>query len=388
MSVAFYGDYDTTETVNIPFNTFSSDNPSASVTVSDLVAADIEIHKDGSTTQRASDNGVTVSINFDSVTGNHMVHIDLSDNSDAGYYANGSRYAVRIEGATVDGGTINAWVGAFSIGCTLRPTTAGAKLDVSATGEAGLDFDNINDATGAHTLTNITVPVVTDVSNEVTADVTKISGDSDAANNLELALENGTAGYIASDMKYLDGGAQSATDLKDFADAGYDPGTNKVQGVVLTDTCTTNTDMRGTDGANTTVPDAAGTAAALHTTTDGKIDVVDGIVDDILVDTAEIGAAGIGLTAIPWNSDWDVEVNSQVSDVLKTDTIAEMTQGIPPTTPTFQQAIMYGYMALTKDLNDDGSSKDFYNNAGTVIWKKALSDDGTDYHETKGASGA
>ena len=44
--------------------------------------------------------------------------------------------------------------------------------------------------------------------------------------------------------------------------------------------------MRGTDGANTTVPDAAGTAAALHTTTDGKIDVIDGIVDDILVDTA------------------------------------------------------------------------------------------------------
>ena len=33
--VAFYGDYDLTETVNIPFNTFSSDDPSASVTVTD-----------------------------------------------------------------------------------------------------------------------------------------------------------------------------------------------------------------------------------------------------------------------------------------------------------------------------------------------------------------
>lgn len=43
--------------------------------------------------------------------------------------------------------------------------------------------------------------------------------------------------------------AQSATDLQDFADAGYDPGTNKVQGVVLVDTTTTNTDMRGTDNA-------------------------------------------------------------------------------------------------------------------------------------------
>jgi len=52
---------------------------------------------------------------------------------------------------------------------------------------------------------------------------------------------------------------QSLTDLKDFADTGYDPSTHKVQGVVTTDT---NTDMRGTDGANTTVPDAAGVVAA------------------------------------------------------------------------------------------------------------------------------
>lgn len=35
--------------------------------------------------------------------------------------------------------------------------------------------------------------------------------------------------------------AQSVTDLKDFADAGYDPATDKVQGVVLVDTLTTYT---------------------------------------------------------------------------------------------------------------------------------------------------
>jgi len=39
----------------------------------------------------------------------------------------------------------------------------------------------------------------------------------------------------------LGGVAQSLTDLKDFADDGYDPATNKVQGVVLTDTVTTYT---------------------------------------------------------------------------------------------------------------------------------------------------
>jgi len=73
------------------------------------------------------------------------------------------------------------------------------------------------------------------------------------------------------DITHLGGVAQSAADLKDFADAGYDPVTNKVQGVLLVDTTTTNSDMRGTDGANTAVPDVAGTAAGLHGTTDGLI---------------------------------------------------------------------------------------------------------------------
>lgn len=45
----------------------------------------------------------------------------------------------------------------------VRATTPANTLDVSATGEAGLDFANIKDATGAHTLMNITVPTVTTV---------------------------------------------------------------------------------------------------------------------------------------------------------------------------------------------------------------------------------
>jgi len=44
-----------------------------------------------------------------------------------------------------------------------------------------------------------------------------------------------------------------------------------IDGVVLVATTTTNTDMVGTDGANTTVPDASGTAASLHSTTDTLI---------------------------------------------------------------------------------------------------------------------
>src|SRR3990170_313894 len=45
----------------------------------------------------------------------------------------------------------------------VRSTTPGNALDVSATGEAGLDFNNIKDASAPKTLTNITVPTVTDI---------------------------------------------------------------------------------------------------------------------------------------------------------------------------------------------------------------------------------
>ncbi len=51
-------------------------------------------------------------------------------------------------------------------------------------------------------------------------------------------------------------------------------------------------------------------------TLDGKINTVDTVVDAILVDTAVIGAAGAGLTGIPWSAAWDAEVQSEVADAL------------------------------------------------------------------------
>ena len=65
-----------------------------------------------------------------------------------------------------------------------------------------------------------------------------------------------------------------------------------------------------TDWAN------GGRLDALLDSTIAKIDVVDGIVDNILVDTAVIGSAGAGLTAVPWNASWDAEVQSEVTDAL------------------------------------------------------------------------
>jgi hypothetical protein len=58
----------------------------------------------------------------------------------------------------------------------VRSTTPANTLDVSATGEAGLDFSNIKDAGSAHTLTNITVPAVT-AAGSVTGAVGSVTGN-------------------------------------------------------------------------------------------------------------------------------------------------------------------------------------------------------------------
>lgn len=84
-------------------------------------------------------------------------------------------------------------------------------------------------------------------------------------------------GPLPANIEQLGDSAQSLTDLKDFADAGYDPATHKVQGVVLNDTTTTNTDMRGTD--------SAATASALS--------AVNSLVTAIKVVTDKIGNASV-----------------------------------------------------------------------------------------------
>lgn len=72
------------------------------------------------------------------------------------------------------------------------------------------------------------------------------------------------------------------------------------------------------------VTHVAGAAQDIATAT--ALATVDTVVDSILVDTAEIGAAGAGLTeaggtgdhltAVPWNASWDAEVQSEVADAL------------------------------------------------------------------------
>jgi hypothetical protein len=124
----------------IPVNTFDSNDPSASVTATTWLNTDCHVHKDGAVGQRASSAGETLSINFDTVTGNDLIEIDTADNTTANFYEAGSTYHVRIEGVTVDAGNVNAWIGTFSIGypgAVLNTTIATLASQTSFTLEDG-----------------------------------------------------------------------------------------------------------------------------------------------------------------------------------------------------------------------------------------------------------
>ena len=71
---------------------------------------------------------------------------------------------------------------------------------------------------------------------------------------------------VDADLERIKGDAQSVTDAKDFFDDGYDPSTNKVQGVVTTDTATNVTTVNGL--ANNVITAASIAADAI---TDAKV---------------------------------------------------------------------------------------------------------------------
>jgi Rieske Fe-S protein len=132
------------------------------------------------------------------------------------------------------------------------------------------------------------------------------------------------ATLAAVDSAHSDGGFKEvdATNMPgvyrlDVPDAAFAAGADWVTISVKVTGCfvqnfmfplTTNAIQTGDAFARIGAPAGASLAADVAT--------VDTVVDSILVDTAVIGAAGAGLTAVPWNAAWDTEVQSEVADAL------------------------------------------------------------------------
>lgn len=160
------GDFDASSVIYGKFTTYRP-STGASFTLGGTPA--LSVYKDNSTTQSTA--GVTLTVDFDSVTGLHHFTIDTS--ADGSFYAAGSFFDIVITTGTVDSVSVTgSVVGSFTIrkNSALKPTTAGRTLDVSAGGEAGLDWANVGSPTTTVNLSATTIKTATDVETD-TADI-------------------------------------------------------------------------------------------------------------------------------------------------------------------------------------------------------------------------
>lgn len=191
---AYVGDFRTGKTIRKMWNT----NAIAGESITRATDGTISVYKDGGTTQ--STTGVTDTENFDGLTGVHLVAVDTS--ADGTFYSAGSDFEVVLSAATIDGKTINATLFSFSLEnrSALMPTTAGRTLDVSAGGEAGIDWANVGSPTTTVGLSGTTVKTATDVETD-TADIqSRLPAALGANGNIKADVRdyNGTAGTFAS----------------------------------------------------------------------------------------------------------------------------------------------------------------------------------------------
>lgn len=191
-----------------------------SVTITGLAVTDLEVYKGTSMTQRASDNGYvlldTDGTDLDGIIGVHGLTIDTSDNSDAGFWTDGSFYRIVISTITVDGQTVS-FSYMLTLGKVLCPTTAGRKLDVSSGGEAGIDLANVGSPTTAVNLSGVTVKTATDVEAATTNIKARIPAALATGGFMSSSLDavqtdvNAAEGLLALGNQYRSAGSVGAT---------------------------------------------------------------------------------------------------------------------------------------------------------------------------------
>jgi hypothetical protein len=253
----YAGDYPALHTaVTLTFDSFAAATGASSAT-SSFVAGDVQIYKDGGTTQRSSSAGITVSTSFDSNTGLQMIVIDTSDNTDAGFYAAGHEYDVAVADVTIDAQTVRFWAGSFSI------ERAGGILALIKGNAVKVDLNTIKTqaitcaagVTVAPFVGNSTAAIAVDASGRL--DVSKLSGTSQTARDIgaSVLLSTGTgtgqldftSGVVKASLVQILGTAltetagQIAAGFKKFFNIATPAAT--MDHLILVDTATTVTNQ-------------------------------------------------------------------------------------------------------------------------------------------------
>lgn len=151
--MSYQGDIRLGDTIDIKFTTRQATGAPTTLAGSPVISA----YVGNGTTEITA--GITLTVDFDSRTGLNNVRVVATS-------GNGFATATNIQ-LVITTGTVNSVsvvgevVGEFSIEArsALMPTTVARTLDVSATGEAGVDWANVGSPTTALALTGTTIAV-------------------------------------------------------------------------------------------------------------------------------------------------------------------------------------------------------------------------------------
>ncbi len=297
------------------------------VTATEMEAAEILIYVVDSATKVWLDEPLKIET-YGNASAMHAFDLDTASSAQTG-----DSYAV-----------VNS--GSFGNAQLVRSTTPANKLEVSATGEAGLDFDNIKDATGAHTLTNITVPTTTVNTDMVGTNSAALASVVGALADGAAAGDPTTGETLMQYIKQLINTLEGAVGIPVFP-AEAAPGNNvslaeAIRAIAI--------DVAGLNGSAMIGTNSAALATGLSTH-DGKLDAAQTDLDTL------------------------------------TDARGEPGQGALPVSAIFLLKIDYIYKCLlrNKRTSDDNSEDFFADDASTVDHRRTLSDDGSTF--TKGEVG-
>lgn len=208
----------------------------------------ISIYEDNSTTQITA--GITLIASLDGVAGlNNIAVVATGGNG----FETGRFYSMVITTGTVGGvSVVGEVVGSFSLESSaaaqdlangtdglgaIKADTAATLVDTTEIGVAGAGLTNIN-------LPDQTMNITGNLTGNVTGSVGSVTGGATAA---ALAIVDTNV-----DSVLVDTGTTIPAQIAALND--FNPATDTVANVTLVATTTTNSDMRGTDSANTVVP--------------------------------------------------------------------------------------------------------------------------------------
>ena len=289
----------------------------------DLVTAaaglDSEVSVDGGTFADATSEATEIA------TSSGMYFLDLTAGE-----MNGDTIAIIVKTSTAGAKTtpIVLYTAARSINDLAFPTTTGRSLDVAATGEAGVDFSNINGTLDA-----------AEIGTGAITAAKFAAGAIDAASIATAAITAAKFGAGAIDAAAIATGAIDADSIAAAAITAAKFGAGAIDAAAI---------------ANGAI-DAATFAAGA-------------------IDAAAMNVTGSEFTAIPWNAAWDAEVQSEVEDALDV-TIAD---SVPAdgTRPSVRQAL-YMIAQILTDFGIVGTTLTVYKPDGVTALLTCTLNDGT-----------